>query len=472
MKLQHGHLIAFDRFMPIYNWYYPIYNTVYDTQLSNPWDIYSHVNIEGINSRALYIHIPFCETICSFCPFSRTTFASYSNVKRYVEALIKEITLKCKHKTITNIPISAIYFGGGTPSVLEPDEIILIGRVIRDNFDLSQLSEFSFEFEVKSVSKDRIDALKQIGVTHARFGLQTFSEKYRKLFNLTSSLEQIYDASSTLVENFDYVSFDMLYGMHGQTDEEFVADIIQATKMGTNNIDFYPINNLVTQDILRKNYDRDGLKASNGLRKLHLNVLLREYLAKLNFFPHNGHGYVRDGSGNNVKKECITTDKYIFNYHKHVYGYSDTDLLGFGNGSISSFSNITVTNCDDREKYIDSINSDRIFYQVGEHEHGAFYNKPITMHLPYFGYLDKNLVNWNNVNPFIIDSLEELKKYRLVYENENDFYLTFIGWLWYVNLFYYLSSPCERLGLDMLIKRFQDEISYNPSEEYEIKIPR
>ena len=92
-------------------------------------------------------------------------------------------------------------------------------------FDLSQLREFSFEVEVKSLTSERAEAMREIGVTHPRFGLQTFSPKWREMFDLTASLEQIHDAATLLKARFPYQTFDILYGMSGQDEEEPMADL-------------------------------------------------------------------------------------------------------------------------------------------------------------------------------------------------------------------------------------------------------
>ncbi|WP_223823291.1 radical SAM protein [Candidatus Enterovibrio altilux] len=88
--------------------------------------------------------------------------------------------------------------------------------------------------------------MKEIGVTHPRFGLQTFNQEWRNNFNLTASIEQIKSASKILNDNFDYVSFDILYGMNGQSIEEMEIDLEQVISLNTSNIDIYPIDNVMT----------------------------------------------------------------------------------------------------------------------------------------------------------------------------------------------------------------------------------
>ena len=139
---------------------------------------------------------------------------------------------------------------------MNPNQIIQIGRALRDHFNLSELLEFSFEVEVKSVTPERVEAMKEIGVSHARFGLQTFSPTYRELFALTATIEQIEKATVLLQTAFRNVSCDLLYGMNGQTVDELEADIEGAHRLGLKNVDLYPINNLVTQHKLHLSFQR------------------------------------------------------------------------------------------------------------------------------------------------------------------------------------------------------------------------
>ncbi|WP_174990143.1 radical SAM protein [Pandoraea aquatica] len=89
----------------------------------------------------------------------------------------------------------AIFFGGGTPSLLSPDQIRRIGERIRYHFDLSQVEEYSFEIEVKSLTPEKAEAMREAGVTHPRFGLQTFQSEWRAMFDLTATLEQVHAAT-------------------------------------------------------------------------------------------------------------------------------------------------------------------------------------------------------------------------------------------------------------------------------------
>ena len=454
MKLTNDPIMKFDRFLPIYNWYYPLFQVeVTGAFGSKPAPSLHGVDRDAVSSRALYFHIPFCETICHFCPFVRGEFDGMEIVDAYTRAIIREVELKAAHKSVSDVPVCAIFFGGGTPSVLSPAQIRSIGKAIESHFDLSQLAEFSFELEVKSISEPKLVALKEIGVTHVRFGLQTFNAKYRRLFNLTATLDQIYYAIDVLPRHFPYASFDLLYGMDGQSADEFLEDVRLALATGFNNIDCYPINNLVTQTRLHRAYDAAGLMPTSGHTKFWMNVVLNEHMRAASFLPHNGHGYVRVAPGE-VGGRPVVTDYYSFKYHEHVYGYEDSDLIGFGNNAISSLIGYTICNTASREKYISRLLGDDTWdFSIGRHDERARASKGVILHLPYHGRIEKKRVRWEAVFPETLRSLDQLIGAGLVAEAGDMLVLTQLGWYWYVNLMYFLSPGKEKRAIDDLIER-------------------
>lgn len=273
--------IPFNFNMPIYNWFYPMSYSEISVDLDSIKTVFERSS-DRVSNRSLYFHIPFCQDICSFCPFTREVLKDEAFLDRYVDALIKEIVLKAKYRYISEKPITSIFFGGGTPSILLPKHILRIGNAIKDNFDLSSLKEFSFEMNAKTVLPERVAAMREVGVTHGRMGVQTFNPEYRDMFKLSATLENIYYGAELLNKTFDYVCIDMLYGMHGQTAEDIIKDLRQARQLGTSHMDVYPINNGVIQKRLKEEYDKRNFKATSALNKYLFNVLIYDYFDNMN----------------------------------------------------------------------------------------------------------------------------------------------------------------------------------------------
>jgi oxygen-independent coproporphyrinogen-3 oxidase len=442
MELLNGSFLKFDRQFPVYNFFFPAQGkTAKNIQIE---DVYNGIN--ELTDRALYFHIPFCETICTFCPFTRGKYTADEQIDIYVDALLMEIELKARAVDLKKVPVAAIFFGGGTPSLLKPKHIRQIGASIHNHFDLSRIREFSFEFEVKSVNKEVADAARDIGVTHARFGLQTLSEKWARLFTLTRSEQQIHSALEILKSTFPIQSFDLLYGMNGQKDEEVIQDLEGAVRLGTTNIDVYPIDNIMSQPKLHRLLENESDIRTSATRKLSMTILVNQVMRTSGFMPHNGHGYVRTAPSPDV-----VSREYDFVYHEAVYGYHTFDLMGFGTNAISSTIGHVITNTDSRSGYIKSISEGRIPFHISTHSSSLDYARPLVLRLPYHGQLSKEKVKWDMIPEEIMTRYVQLREAGLFSENETEITITQIGWFWYVNSMYYMMPKDQRTALNAVI---------------------
>ncbi len=444
MNIKNNGLFKFDYQIPVYNFFFPSQGKcIIDKPVS---DVIVNSN-NDINSRALYFHIPFCETICTFCPFTKGGYKGETVINNYTDALIKEIELKANFVDYQAVPVRAIFFGGGTPSLLSPSNILKIGEAIHKHFKVASNCEFSFEIEIKSLTEEKVIAMKEIGVTHPRFGLQTFNQEWRKLFNLTSTYEHIKFAASILNANFKYVLFDILYGMNGQDEEEIIKDLEMAVSLGTSNIDIYPIDNVVTQVKLHKAIKNRGLGFTTATRKFSMNMLIDAYMRSKGFMPHNGHGYIRTP---NVTSD-IVTDEYSFVYHEHVYGYSDFDLHGFGVNAVTSIREHVITNFSNRNAYITAVNSEKMPANVSKHSPILDEIKPIILRLPYHGLVNKSLIKMDFVPKSIFSKLDILLSNDLIVENNDSWQLTKLGWYWYINIMFWLMPEEDQRILKAFI---------------------
>ncbi len=452
MIIKNNSLFPFDRQYPIYNFFYP--NSGFEIGLEDV-NVGMGLANQVAKKRALYFHIPFCETICSFCPFTRGVVKNSDVVDKYVSSLINEIYTKTHLYNINSVPINAIFFGGGTPSMLSAENIRSIGAAIRENYDLSKIKEFSFEIEVKSLTQEKIQAMKDIGVTHPRFGLQTFGAKWRKLFTLTSSLEQIYSAIELLRRNFTNVSFDILYGMSGQDEAELLRDLKLACDTECSNIDIYPIDNVMSQVSLHKSIHDAGYEPTSAVRKFTMNLLVDEYMRSRGYIPHNGHGYIKTDS---VDRMTIVSEEYTFQYHEHVYGYHNFDLIGFGVNAISSLYGITLTNPTSRKKYNESYSKKgEADFLARRHDTILDYARPVILRLPYHGMIEKKFISLEKLPLELFDKLNAIKKAGLIYEDDDYYRLTKYGWYNYVNIMYYLMPGFEKDSNDNFVANQLEE---------------
>ena len=325
--------------------------------------------------------------------------------------------------------------------------------MIREHFDLSELEEFSFEMSSVHAKPEKIAAIRDMGVTHARFGVQTFSAFYRNCFGLSPNVEQIADAAARLRTVFPHASFDMLYGMHGQTEEEFFYDLESAVALLMANVAFYPINNAAVQPRLHEAISAHHRPPTSGRIKFYMNVVLNAFMRANGYLPHNGHEYVQ-ATSDDLAENPVVTDEYSFVYHEHVYGCSAQEVLGFGTNAVSSVNRYVINNDDSIESYVRSvIVDDRIPMTVLEHDRVVDESRGVILRLPYHGVLEKHDVDWSNVDPGVTGRLEELVEAGFVLDLRDRYELTEHGWHWYVNLMYYLCPLSERKAIDAYVAR-------------------
>ena len=440
---------------PVYNWYYPFCEPEQkiDTRLKNPV-----LPPQRPQRRALYFHFPFCETICSFCPFTRGTYEE-ETLDRYVAAIKREIETK-KAYFCDDVPVDCIYWGGGTPSVLSAQHIQQLGETIHRNFNLDQLKEWTLEAEVKSVTIDKLKAARDIGVTRVSLGVQTFDERYRALFNLTATPHQIRQAVTWAREHFSYTNVDQIYAMAGQTLDDFLADLEAFVELGTTTIDLYPLNNIASQTRLHRAFAEHGFKPLSANTKLSYRLYGYEYLRAKGLLPINGYSFTNKLSVPSNENKVVSRHLQ-FLYHDILLGYGDDQVDAYGAGAFGQSGPYRIGNYQDRQTYCESLEakSPQPWFEVyrcgGDVERGIIY-------CPYRGHVEKARVRWDQLHLDTATALETAIADGLIKDNVNDMEVTEAGWLFYVNLMYLLMPVPARQKLDQRVTK-----SYSNSSRQE-----
>ncbi len=459
MELVNDGFYIFNQGFPIHTWYPILDGKLIEKSDNENNMIFEKIITENISKRSLYFHIPFCEgNVCSFCSFPRKIYNDITEVDQYVDALIKEIEIKAQFHSIGQVPVHAIFFGGGTPSILTPEQITRIGTSIAQNFDLSNLVEFSFENNIHSVTEEKLQALKSIGVTHVRAGVQTLNQKYREYFDLLPSINEVHEKINLMKKYFENVCIDMIYGINNQTIGEFIEDIHNACMLGTKQIDFYPLTQPKGNMKLKKLFTEKGLIPKSELEIIGFGIILKEVLKSYGYSSYTGHGFVKLNDKNNKNKNI--TENYSFEYHKSTMGYDDGDVVGFGAGASSKFINYCICNTTDIKKYIEEIKKEIISCDVYKVDERLHYSKGITTHLPYFGYSLKKKNNFDKIHKEVLKNLKLLIDSGVIIEDDDKYILCERGWYWDNAIMYFLSPASERNILDSIVENTVDSKLY------------
>jgi len=183
----------------------------------------------------LYIHIPFCSAICNYCNFNRGLFDAALKA-RYVDALLAEIRRNAGLKSCAD----TIYFGGGTPSLVEPAEIAQIIGACADVFDLAADREVTLEANPETVTSTRLAAFRAAGVTRLSFGVQSFrDDELRRLSRLHSADRARAAVEEARAAGFDNVSLDLMMWLPEQRVEEWLESVDEAIALAPEHLSLY-----------------------------------------------------------------------------------------------------------------------------------------------------------------------------------------------------------------------------------------
>jgi len=179
--------------------------------------------IDYKNGYSLYIGIPFCPTRCLYCSFTSYSIAQWKkDTDTYVEALCKE--LLAVSKMYEGKKLQTIYMGGGTPTSLEGYQLSKILNVVKTNFDLSDLLELTVEAgRPDSITKEKLEALKDVGVDRISINPQTMQQKTLDLIGRHHSIEDIYESYKLARDvGFENINMDFIIGLNGETLEDVI----------------------------------------------------------------------------------------------------------------------------------------------------------------------------------------------------------------------------------------------------------
>jgi oxygen-independent coproporphyrinogen-3 oxidase len=185
----------------------------------------------------IYIHIPFCKQACHYCDFHFST--SLKKKDELIQSLITELELR--KEEFKNTEVETIYFGGGTPSLLTNNELQAIIDAVYGNYSVVAHPEITLEANPDDLSHNRIEALTDTPINRLSIGIQSFFETDLKLMNRAHNAEEAIACLEIAVEHFDNISLDLIYGIPGASNEQWVKNIKMALSFGVPHISSYAL---------------------------------------------------------------------------------------------------------------------------------------------------------------------------------------------------------------------------------------
>lgn len=312
-----------------HQFYYPYFSTVPDRVNNGKREKFLDSLSQKVKSEKeimIYIHIPFCDSRCSFCSFDKAY--NLNEIAGYVNRVIAEISFYSQFEYIKKNKVSAIHFGGGTPTILEAKYLQKILDSLYTNFSIAKNCIINIEGSATTLyDKNIINFIKANNISRVSVGVQTFDTKTREFYGSNASLSQVNRTLDALKSNDIITYIDIMYGYpiynHEYSDyKRVISDIDTAIKSEVDGIEFgqlYPFYNRMEQVILNKK-----LKFSNKQQLLSTIKDSTDLMNENGFEQQTEYGFVHS------RGDIILENAY--------YGYSgkSVDCLAIGASSFGS----------------------------------------------------------------------------------------------------------------------------------------
>ncbi len=294
----------------------------------------SLVNVErlgkGEAAISLYVHIPFCHSLCPFCCFNRYLFQE-DLARRYFTDLKRELDIYRDR----GFNFKDIYFGGGTPTV-QMDELGALIRQLREQFNVKQIS---LETTPRELTPANIELLKQFGINRLSVGVQSFDEQVLKTMGrINGTAEEVKNRLLTAEGQFDTLNVDFVFNFPGQTIKQFTADVITFKELGIDQATFYP---LMTSPHKKEAMERRFNRVDYSREKQFYDVILQELY-------HGGY--------NASTAWCFSRGERMID----EYIIESDDYIGVGAGSVSIIQGNFYVNSFSLERYHNLAASGRL----------------------------------------------------------------------------------------------------------------
>ena len=291
----------------------------------------------------LYLHIPFCRKRCKFCYFRVYTDKKARQIENYLAALSREIELVSALPCMGGRPFRFVYFGGGTPSYLSINQLNSLVERLQANINWERAEEVTFECEPGTLSKLKVKALRDLGVTRLSLGVENFSDEVLRENGRAHLSREIYRAWDWVVEaDYPNINIDLIAGMVAETEDNWVDCVQKTLEMAPDSVTIYqmelPFNTVYSKDILGNQIETPV--ADWPTKRRWVNYAFNE-LAKAGYAVSSAYTMVKD------------PQKVNFSYRDNLW--QGSDLIATGIASFGHLSGVHYQNHPEWEGYIGSL---------------------------------------------------------------------------------------------------------------------
>ena len=283
---------------------------------------------------SIYIHIPFCNSICTYCDFCKI-FYNKKYINDYLNNLEQEIKVRYKSEIV-----NTIFIGGGTPSSLDDEELIRLMNII-EIFKLNDNYEFTVECNIESITENKLKIMKKYGVNRISIGVESFDNSIIKLLGRNHTKKDVYNKMKIVKRYFSNINIDLIYAAYDDINI-LKSDIDCFLKLDIPHISTY---SLIIED--------NTMLKINGMKNIDEDIYYEMYkyiedtLEKNNYIHYEISNYAKNGYQSK---------------HNLVY-WNNEEYYGFGLSSTSYINNERITNTKNLRKYLNGEYLDTSVYE-------------------------------------------------------------------------------------------------------------
>ena len=302
---------------------------------------------------SLYVHIPFCESLCYYCACNKIITKHHDRAAGYLRYLAREVDLHTAHMGLGKV-ISQLHLGGGTPTFLSDPELHELMAMLRRSFSFAPGGEYSIEVDPRTVDPSRLDTLAELGFNRLSFGVQDFDPDVQKAVHRVQPAEQVFALVAAARERgFESINVDLIYGLPLQSPESFDRTLAQIVELRPDRIALYAYAHLPER--FKPQRRINTLEIPGGAAKI---AMLSRSLQAL-----VGAGYVYVGMDHfALPTDSLAVAKRQGRLHRNFQGYStqpDCDLIGLGVSSIGRIGATYSQNAKTLDEYYDALDNGR-----------------------------------------------------------------------------------------------------------------
>lgn len=225
--------------------------------------------IKNAGKLSLYIHLPFCESLCTYCGCSTRITVNHKVEEPYIQAILSEWRLYVK--TFPFRPkIAELHFGGGTPTFFSAKNLAILLDGIFQHADKSEHFEFSIEGHPNNTTSNQLNVLAEYGFNRISFGIQDFDPKVQEIINRRQSFEKVKAVTRDAREaGFTSVNYDLVYGLPLQTESSVASTVEQVINLKPDRIAFYGYAHVPWMKPGQRRYSEADLPDGDVKRRLY-----------------------------------------------------------------------------------------------------------------------------------------------------------------------------------------------------------